>query len=113
MGMDLLRRRDSVKWTCNNQLWIFILETAKKNGWVPLGVSYLNNSNKNDKFDYQIQNGQIVLPKDAMNMYKALTKEMSSKKLVGIELEITQSFVNWLVKKNSDGQNEFPGFIIN
>ena len=46
-------------------------------------------------------------------MYKALTKEMSSKKLVGIELEITQSFVNWLVKKNSDGQNEFPGFIIN
>ena len=30
--MDLLRRRDSIKWTCNNQLWIFILETAKKNG---------------------------------------------------------------------------------
>ena len=48
MGMDLIRRRDSIKWTCNNQLWIYILDSAKSSGWKPLGVKHQkNDSNDN------------------------------------------------------------------
>ena len=41
--MDLVRRRDSIKWTCNNQLWIYLLNAAKSSGWEPLGVKHEEN----------------------------------------------------------------------
>ena len=49
MGMDLVRRRDSKKWTCNNSLWRFILEAAMKEGWVPRGTEY-KSINKDNQY---------------------------------------------------------------
>jgi hypothetical protein len=36
MGMNLSRLEDGEEFTCNNALWNFILESAKKGGWEPL-----------------------------------------------------------------------------
>ena len=38
MGVDLVRRRDSKKWSCNNSLWRFILDSASSKGWEPHGT---------------------------------------------------------------------------
>ena len=52
MGMNLSRLEDGEEFTCNNAFWNFILESAKKGGWDPLGTIKLdNNQNQDNSWD--------------------------------------------------------------
>ena len=114
MGMDLIRRRDSIKWTCNNQLWIYILDSAKSSGWKPLGVKHQkNDSNDNDPMDYYSNDNQIVTPEDSENLNVALIKHLEEQKPKGIEKEIVEDFLLWLSRQDEEGEFvDIPGFLI-
>jgi len=114
MGMDLVRRRDSRKWSCNNALWIFIIDSAKSAGWVPLGTkNRLKETNDHDPQDYFSNNDQIVSPDDAEEMYIHLKKYAEENKPKEIEKEIIDSFLEWIPRRNEDNVIvDFPGFII-
>ena len=78
MGMDLTRRRDSKKWSCNNALWRFIIDAAKQSGWIPLGTKiksedYVTHNNQ----DYFSNNGQIVTPEDTESLCENLEKYLN------------------------------------
>ena len=114
MGMDLVRRRDSIKWTCNNQLWIYLLDAAKSSGWKPLGVKYKENElSNNDPMEYYSNKNQTVRPADSESLYKAIRKHLNEKKPNGIEKDIAEDFLLWLARRNEDGVIiDIPGFLI-
>jgi hypothetical protein len=114
MGMDLVRRRDSKKWTCNNSLWRFILEDAMKEGWVPRGTEYKSiNKDNHDPEDYYSNAGQTVTPSDAEEIYKCLNDYAIRHELQGIEKEIIHSFLEWLIRRDDTNSIiDIPGFII-
>ena len=50
--MNLSRLEDGEEFTCNNAFWNFILESAKKGGWDPLGTIKLDsNQNQDNSWD--------------------------------------------------------------
>ena len=114
MGMELIRRRDSVKWTCNNQLWIYILDSAKSSGWKPLGVRHKRNDLiENDQMDYYTNDNQTVTPEDSENLNAALIRHLEDQKPEDIEQEIVQDFLLWLSRKDEDCKFlDIPGFLI-
>jgi hypothetical protein len=113
MGMDLVRRRDSIKWTCNNQLWIYILDSAESVGWKPMGVRYKAELNGADPLDYYSHNGQTVSPEDSENLHLSLVKFLEKEDPVGVEKYIIEDFINWVVRRNDDGTiMDIPGFLI-
>lgn len=114
MGMDLVRRRDSKRWTCNNALWRFILDSAKCSGWVPQGTEIRGaNESNHDPQDYYSNNGQTVNPRDAENIYNSLKEFIDEYKPKGIEKEIIGSFLEWVVRRDKKHLIiDIPGFII-
>ena len=114
MGMDLVRRRDSIKWTCNNQLWIYLLNAAKSSGWEPLGVQHEDNDLiDNDPMDYYSNKSQTVSPADSKRLYQAILNHLNLKKPSGIEKDIAEDFLSWLARGDEGGAIiDIPGFII-
>ena len=113
MGMDLVRRRDSIKWQCSNQLWIYIIDSAQMSGWKPLGIKYQDDFDVTDPLDYYTNNGQTVTPEDSENLHLSLVKFIKEKNPKGIEKEIIKDLLNWLVRRNDDNSvMDIPGFII-
>ncbi len=114
MGVDLVRRRDSKKWACNNALWRFIINSAKSENWIPLGTRPAkSNEEAHDPTDYLSNDGQTVTPEDAKNMCLALQSFKRKNKLSKVEKEIIDSFLTWSKKSNETAVFEdVPGFII-
>ena len=114
MGMDLIRRRDSKKWTCNNSLWRFMLESAIQEGWQPKGtVNKSINKNNHDPQDYYSNAGQTVTPEDAKEIYECLTTFVDKHNPKDIEKEIIESFLDWVVRRDEKKSIiDIPGFII-
>ena len=120
MGMNLSRREDGDEFTCNNALWNFILESAKKCGWEALGTIKLddnqNQDNSWDSNDYISNSGQLVNNEDAYQLSKSLKIFLSEEKenLSIEEYEIIDKFIEWLKVADYEdhGKDYFPGFEI-
>ena len=114
MGVDLVRRRDSKKWACNNALWRFIINSAKSEHWKPLGTRPAkSNEEVHDPTDYLSNNSQIVTPEDAENMCLSLEKFGKQNELSKVEREIIESFLKWSKRTDeNDVLIDIPGFII-
>ena len=48
MGMNLARLEDGEEFTCSNGYWNLILDSAKKEGWKPLGTTKYDEAMKKD-----------------------------------------------------------------
>lgn len=114
MGMDLTRRRDSKKWTCNNALWRYILNSAMSSGWEPKGTeNTLKEKSNHDPQDYYSNNGQTITPEDAEEIHKYLEIFINRHKPKGIEKEIIESFLEWVARRDENKSIiDIPGFII-
>ena len=114
MGMDLVRRRDSKKWSCNNSLWRFIISAAKQSGWIPLGTKIKSEDLlTQDNQDYLSHNGQVVTPEDTQNLCENLKKYLNESKPQEIEKEIIEDFLDWAYRKDSNNNLiDIHGFII-
>jgi hypothetical protein len=114
MGMDLVRRRDSKKWSCNNALWRYLLDSAMSVGWEPKGTeNNLKEKNQHDSQDYCSNDGQTVTPDDAEEIYKHLKAFINKDKPRGVEKEIIDSFLEWVARRDEDKSLiDIPGFII-
>ena len=114
MGMDLVRRRDSKKWSCNNALWRYVLNSAMRVGWEPKGTeNKLKEKSKHDPQDYYSNDGQTVTPHDAEEIYKRLKTFINEYKPKGIEKEIIESFLEWVARRDENNSViDIPGFII-
>ena len=114
MGMDLTRRRDSKKWSCNNALWRFIIDAAKQSGWIPLGTKIKSEDYvTHDNQDYFSNNGQMVTPEDTQSLCENLEKYLNEFKPQEIEKEIIESFLDWACRKDTNNNLiDIPGFVI-
>ena len=121
MGMNFSRLEDGEEFTCNNALWHFILDSAKKGGWEPLGTFKLdenqNTDNSWDNSDYTSNSGQVVNDEDAHQISKSLKNFISKEKenVSHIEYETLNKFIEWLKIEDyeDDGMDYIPGFEIN
>lgn len=121
MGMNLARLEDGEEFTCSNGYWHLILDSAKKEGWSPLGTTkYDDDMNKDenwDQTDYHSNNGQIVNDEDAYQISKSLKQFINKQKgnLPPDEHKIITQFIEWLKIEDyeDDGIDYFPGFEIN
>jgi hypothetical protein len=120
MGMNLSRLEDGEEFTCNNAFWNFILESAKKGGWEPLGTIKLdkdqNQDNSWNSEDYNSNSGQVVNDEDAHQISKSLKVFLSDEKenISVEEFETINRFIEWLKVEDyeDDGMDYFPGFEI-
>jgi hypothetical protein len=84
MGMNLSRLEDGEEFTCNNALWNFILESAKKGGWEPLGTIKLDKDQNQDNSwnaeDYNSNSDQVVNDEDSHLLSKSLKVFLSEEK---------------------------------
>ena len=114
MGMDLVRRRDSRKWSCSNALWLYLLDAAMKSGWKPSGTENKSEEKGNhDAQDYHSDNGQIVTSSDAEQIHKCLQTFIRQHNPTGIEKEVLESFIEWVARRDENNTLvDVPGFII-
>lgn len=118
--MNLTRSEDGEEFPCTNIFWEFILQTARKGGWEPLGTvkfdQALNKDQTWDGTDYHSNNGQVVTPDDAFNISKSLKKVIASEEngLTPEEHHALREFIEWLKIEDyeDDGIDYFPGFEI-
>ena len=114
MGMDLVRRRDSRKWSCSNALWLYLLDAAVEAGWKPSGTENKSEEKGNrDAQDYYSQNGQVVTSSDAEQIYECLQTFIRQHHPTGIEKEVLESFIEWVARRDENNTLvDVPGFII-
>ena len=113
--MNLSRLEDGEEFTCNNALWNFILESAKKGGWDSLGTIKLDNNQNQDNSwdtnDYISNSGQVVNDEDAHQISKSLKVFLSDEKenISVEEFETINKFIEWLKVEDyeDDGMDIF------
>ena len=120
MGMNLARLEDGEEFTCSNGYWNLILDSAKKEGWKPLGTTKYDEAMKKDttwnSSDYNSNNGQVVNDEDAYQLSKSLKQYLSKEKenITHDEHDIIAQFIEWLKIDDEvdDGIDYYPGFEI-
>ena len=101
MGKNLSRLDDGVEFMCSNNDWLFLLEKAKRNDWVPNGTIKIGeNGERDDSWDknYNTNDGQLVSEDDAKNLYFSLNKILNNpnENLEEYNKELIIRFLDWI-----------------